>query len=380
MPLRSGRSCLGRVTLRHVSARLSASSVMVGLLAVLLTLAVIGPNACLSYRAIVERQVRIDHPFDVAARHTELTGVPYEEGVAVLEEYAAIEAQCYYTRYDCSEKTESGYARMSYVRESDFRALCALLGYEPPALNGGRLFCTDDSDTGEFIFTPAAGGEEGVVGELTCPQNMLSNQLVIDEWTVLPDAQIAQLDPEDKDLNAPWFAVKLKDEKYDARGMVEELAEHGIRYTVREYERLDEIGEIGLILLGDLFVTGVFILLAVAVLALKSLSLIAEDKPRYRVLWRLGASEGRMQRSLFAQLAFFFLAPFAVALLINLPLTAALQLMGEESVVPLTSLQLYGQLAAISALVFAVFAVYLVAAFFVSWQDIRRNIRGDGRL
>ena len=67
-------------------------------------------------------------------------------------------------------------------------------------------------------------------------------------------------------------------------------------------------------------------------------------------------------------------------LLINLPLTAALQLMGEESVVPLTPLQLYGQLAAISALVFAVFAVYLVAAFFVSWQDIRRNIRGDGRL
>ena len=37
-------------------------------------------------------------------------------------------------------------------------------------------------------------------------------------------------------------------------------------------------------------------------------------------------------------------------------------------------------ISALSALVFAVFAVYLVAAFFVSWQDIRRNIRGDGRL
>lgn len=379
------RSCcrskgLGRVTLRHISARLSTSSVMIGLLAILLAVAIVGPNVFLTMASDIDAQMAWFYRYDISDNGGEESS--YEEGLQVIEKYAAIEDYCLYDLYNVPDEAEDGWvtATKYIVAESDFAHLCAMLGYEPPALNGGRLFCTDDSDTGEFIFTPAAGGEEGVVGELTCPQNMLSNQLVIDEWTVLPDAQIAQLDPEDKDLNAPWFAVKLKDEKYDARGMVEELAEHGIRYTVREYERLDEIGEIGLILLGDLFVTGVFILLAVAVLALKSLSLIAEDKPRYRVLWRLGASEGRMQRSLFAQLAFFFLAPFVVALLINLPLTAALQLMGEESVVPLTSLQLYGQLAAISALVFAVFAVYLVAAFFVSWQDIRRNIRGDGRL
>ena len=174
--------------------------------------------------------------------------------------------------------------------------------------------------------------------------------------------------------------MTLEQERYDARAMFEELTEIGIRYNVREYERLDRIGEIGLFILGDLFVTGVFILLSVAVLALKALSLVAEDKPRYRILWRLGASEGRMQRSLFAQLAFFFLAPFAVALLINLPLTAALQWLGESSVVPLTQMQLFGQLAVISSLVFAVFALYLIAAFFVSWQDIRRNIRSEGRL
>ena len=62
------------------------------------------------------------------------------------------------------------------------------------------------------------------------------------------------------------------------------------------------------------------------------------------------------------------------------PLTAALQWLGESSVVPLTQMQLFGQLAVISSLVFAVFALYLIAAFFVSWQDIRRNIRGEGRL
>ena len=381
---------LGRVTLRHVSARLSASSVMVGLLAVLLTLAVIGPNACLSYRAIVERQVRIDHPFDVAARHTELTGVPYEEGVAVLEEYAAIEAQCYYTRYDCSEKTESGYARMSYVRESDFRALCALLGYALPDLGGGLLRCEDAyllygrPDVGQFSFAAGEGQGEGYVGTLVCPPNMLSLGTVCEEWTVVPDVRLEEvLSGWEFVYSNACFAAKLGQERYDALAADEallDLTRHVVSFELREAVRLEELGTCGLFFLAAIFLSVVFFLLSAALLALKSLSLVAEDKPRYRILWRLGASEGRMQRSLFAQLAFFFLAPFAVALLINLPLTAALQWLGESSVVPLTQMQLFGQLAVISSLVFAVFAVYLIAAFFVSWQDIRRNIRSEGRL
>ena len=384
------RSCtrskgLGRVTLRHISARLSMSSVMIGLLAILLAVAIVGPNVFLTMALGIDAQTALYYRYDVIANDAAYTGVPYEEGIRVIEKYAEVEDSCAYTLYPAPGVTdEEGRPRSAYyIAESDFAHLCAMLGYELPALSGGSLSCKGTSDAGEFLFTPAVGGEAGV-GELICPSNMLSTGFVIDYWTVLPDEQIAQLDPAVRDHGETQLAVTLAQEKFDARAMFEELfaltGGDARFYTVREYERLDEIGSIGLILLGDLFVTGVFILLAVAVLALKALSLIAEDKPRYRVLWRLGASEGRMQRSLFAQLAFFFLAPFAVALLINLPLTAALQLMGENSVVPFAPLQLCGQLAAISALVFAVFAVYLVAAFLVSWQDIRRNIRGEERL
>ena len=123
----------------------------------------------------------------------------------------------------------------------------------------------------------------------------------------------------------------------------------------------------------------VFFLLSAALLALKALSLVAEDKPRYRILWRLGASEGRMQRSLFAQLAFFFLAPFAVALVMNVPLLAFLSVVWEGNAV-VSPVQAVGTAAAFSAAMLAVLFVYLMAAFFVSWQDIRRNIRGEGRL
>ena len=380
---------LGRVTLRHVSARLSASSVMVGLLAVLLTLAVIGPNACLSYRAIVERQVRIDHPFDVAARHTELTGVPYEEGVAVLEEYAAIEAQCYYTRYDCSEKTESGYARMSYVRESDFRALCALLGYALPDLGGGLLRCEDAyllygrPDVGQFSFAAGEGQGEGYVGTLVCPPNMLSLGTVCEEWTVVPDARLEEvLSGWEFVYSNACFAAKLGQERYDALAADEallDLTRHVVSFELREAVRLEELGTCGLFFLAAIFLSVVFFLLSAALLALKSLSLVAEDKPRYRILWRLGASEGRMQRSLFAQLSLFFLGPFAVALVMNVPLLAFFAALWEESAV-FSLGQAAGIAASLSAGMLGVLFLYLAASFSVSWQDIRRNIRGDGRL
>ena len=382
---------LGRVTLRHISARLGASSVMVGMLAILLAVAIVGPNVFMTMASDIEAQVNWSYRYDVIASGVERDGFSYEDGLQVIEKYADVEDYCIYTVYDVSgEQDEDGiWSSRYYITESDFSHLCAMLGYELPDLNGGRLFCTDESDTSElgtseFIYTPVAGGESGVIGKLVCPMHMLSSSTVISTWTVLPDEQIGALVAEDPGSSEDYFAVSLAQEKFDARAMFQELfaltGGYVHYYTVREYERLDRVGEIGLILLGDLFVTGVFILLSVAVLALKALSLVAEDKPRYRILWRLGASEGRMQRSLFAQLAFFFLAPFAVALLINLPLTAALQWLGESSVVPLTQMQLFGQLAVISSLVFAVFALYLIAAFFVSWQDIRRNIRSEGRL
>ena len=62
---------LGRVTLRHISARLGGSSLLIGLLSILLAISLIGPNVFLASRALEERQVQVDQAFDVVAVHTE---------------------------------------------------------------------------------------------------------------------------------------------------------------------------------------------------------------------------------------------------------------------------------------------------------------------
>ena len=63
----------------------------------------------------------------------------------------------------------------------------------------------------------------------------------------------------------------------------------------------------------------------------------------------------------------------------NVPLLAFLSVVWEGNAV-FSLGQAVGTAAAFSAAMLGVLFVYLIAAFFVSWQDIRRNIRGEGRL
>ena len=379
---------LGRVTLRHISARLGGSSLLIGLLSILLAISLIGPNVFLASRALEERQVQVDQAFDVVAVHTEYTGVPYEEGVAVLEEYAAIEAQCYYTRYDCSEKTESGYAWMSYVRESDFRALCALLGYALPDL-GGPLRCEDAyyvygiPAVGEFEYREGEGLSEGCVGTLVCPPNMISVGTYVESWVVVPDGQLQDyLSEWESVYTAACFAAQLGSERYDAlaaQDALNALTDSLVSFRLREARRLEALVDFGLFFLAALFLFAVCLLLSAAMLALKSLTLVAEDKPRYRILWRLGAADAAMRRSLFVQLAVFFLAPLAVALLMNVPLLACFFALWQD--LALFSFgQAVGTAAAVSAFLLAVLALYLAATCAIAWKDIRASIRSENRL
>ncbi len=379
---------LGRVTLRHISARLGGSSLLIGLLSILLTVALVGPNVFLACRTLSERQVQVEQAFDVVAAHTEYTGVPYEEGVALLERYADVAASRAYARYDCFSPAEGGSGHEICVAESDFRALCALLGYALPDL-GGLLRCEDAyyvygiPAVGTFEYKEGEGLSEGYVGTLVCPPNMISVGTYVESWVVVPDGRL-------QDYLSGWgsvyaeacFAAQLAGERYDAlaaQDALNALTGNLVSFRLREAARLETLVDFGLFFLAALFLFAVCLLLSAAMLALKSLTLVAEDKPRYRILWRLGAADAAMRRSLFVQLAVFFLAPLAVALLMNVPLLACFFALWQD--LALFSFgQAVGTAAAVSAFLLAVLALYLAATCAVAWKDIRTSIRSENRL
>ena len=62
-------------------------------------------------------------------------------------------------------------------------------------------------------------------------------------------------------------------------------------FMVKEYNRMQNNSTSAILVIGAIYVAVVFVFLAMAVLALKTLAGISEDKRKYEILFRLGAGE-----------------------------------------------------------------------------------------
>ena len=379
------RSCCssrgaGRFTVRQLSGKLTSNGLMMGTLSLLLAVAIVGPNIFLSMTGTMNEQLDSEYTYDITASNiVDIYGSQMDkvdDVLELIEAYADIES---YVAYSCY--FDGGYNNELFlvVLESDFIKLCALWGYSPPDF-GGKLVRCALSEDGGFSFTPSS--ESGYAGTMYIPDDLFVSGNSPDEFTVAPDEWAEQLT-----LSYEILAVNLVSNDYDARALYAELmlfatgSTDGNNYffNLREWHRLYDISQIGLFLLGDLYISAVFVLLSVALLALKVLSMITEDRPRYRALWRLGASEGTMARSLFVQMLVLFFLPFFAPLLLNIPLYVAVNTLAKISAMPIATASLPGQLLGLSGAVLAVFAVYFLASFLVAWRDVKYNIRVEVR-
>lgn len=379
------RSCCssrgaGRFTVRQLSGKLTSNGLMMGTLSLLLAVAIVGPNIFLSMTGTMNEQLDSEYTYDITASNiVDIYGSQMDkvdDVLELIEEYADIES---YVAYSCYYADGYDNELFLVVSESDFIKLCALWGYSPPDF-GGKLVRCALSEDGGFSFTPSS--ESGYAGTMYIPDDLFVSGNSPDEFTVAPDEWAEQLT-----LSYEILAVNLVSNDYDARALLDELmlfatgSTDGNNYffDLREWHRLYDISQIGLFLLGDLYISAVFVLLSVALLALKVLSMITEDRPRYRALWRLGASEGTMARSLFVQMLVLFFLPFFAPLLLNIPLYVAVNTLAEISSMPIATASLPGQLLGLSGAVLAVFAVYFLASFLVAWRDVKSNIRVEVR-
>ena len=125
-------------------------------------------------------------------------------------------------------------------------------------------------------------------------------------------------------------AYSLADKKFNGYALMEALsyiAENPFGgnsrkccdYSIQEFDRITENSTSAFFVVGALFIAAVFLLMALAILALKILSNLAEDKCRYKVLYHLGAGEQEQSSALFWQTFSFFILPFVFAALMSVP-------------------------------------------------------------
>lgn len=324
-------------TLRQLSGKLSANAVMAGALAFLLAFAVIGANVSFVQKVSNEASLKKNYPFDIGAELDagEEPAVPFEEAEEIISKYAEIEKRIYYSTYTSENSylhsftrwSGEGYASLydSFITESDFNRLYGELGLSPIELSGGFKILSNDTRIDGFDFSAAV---LEFSGERLFYKGMETDYPVLGYYyflTVIPDDVAASLKP-----YCSGAVYTLKEGKFDARGLREALsyeytvpdgqyAYERCDYQIKEYARMTLNANSAVFIVSALYIAVVFVFMAMAILALKTLSGISDDKKRYDVLYRLGADKWEQSRTLFRQTFSFFFLPFALPMLLSVP-------------------------------------------------------------
>lgn len=389
--------------LRQLSGSLSSNAMMHGSLAFLLTFAVIWVNLSFVLKGSQEEMLYHTYPYDATycenrffeGREAAENTIPLAECERRIEKYRAIRAKIPYQLYttdrrDLYEHTcwsgDVGYAALVdlFMPQKDFNALIEPLGYERVELDDEYLIVSIDGRVGMADWSGVTFAEAGKTYRFRGYTEEYPVFCRTYFFAVVPDEAVLSMRKAMLSV-----AYDLEDGTYDAMSLKEELSYqdvtgHGERreirtrsdFFLREYGRQIENQTSAVIVAGALFIAAVFLLMALAILALKMLSDLAEDKRRYEVLFRLGADERQQSRTLFGQTFFFFILPFGAAMLMSIPtcligleIVNALHMEGMAKIVPVTS-------AVTAAAMMGLYLMYYGAAYLVAKRAVVRTESG----
>ena len=371
--------------LRQLSGSLSANSVMFGCLALLMSLAVVGTNFSFIQKASQEEFLNAAFPYDImyySNKYYREGEIPLEEAEGLIEEYAGIEQRIPWRIYETGKL--DFYSRTEWYEEwmapndsfmslSDFNALMAPLGTEPIQLDGQYMIVCNNPKAALADWTDMVWEQGGKAYTFHSCRSDYPKVTYLYFYVVVPDEAVEALECVEESV-----AYVTRRHRFDGMGLQQALTrlilpdegdgadERKIEFEIREYARQEENNVSAVLVVGALFASAVFLLLAMAILALKTLSGLGEDRQRYGILFRLGMGEREQARVLFWQTSVFFLLPFLLPMAMSVPVAAfgthlmRLENMGTcAEMVPLIA----GIVAAVMALLYLLYytAAYLIA-------------------
>lgn len=388
------------VVLRGLSGKMTVNSLLIGALATLLVFAIAMSNVAFGEKIFSDYSVRKDCPYDVMAMLdcAEEPGISMEEGEQIIWKYSPITSRVDYQLYSAGEATLCssipGYDIMGWTDKfmplSQFNALLTGCGYEPVALENEYLMFT----TVQRIFDADFSGKTVTLNGKT--YSWAGNSSAFPEFArrawfyfVVPDGAVAGMPVSDV-----CAAYTLENHRPDSQAMLAELTydretedgtEERCDFAIREEYRLWKNANAGTLIIGTLYVATVFVCMALAILSIKTLSTLDEERRLFAILYRLGADE-RMQKSvLLRQTGAFFLMPFAFPLLMTIPIGVIFGQVYSFWEIPGLGPRQAMETALIIALVIAgIYALYFAITYRIAcshvlccgWPDCVREERG----
>lgn len=320
------------VVLRGLSAKITVNSLMIGMLATLLTFAIVMSNVAFGEKIYSDYSVKKDCPYDVIALLGDGQGTAMEEVEQIVERCSPIVSRIDFSLNSLGETTLCsaviGYDLMGwtdkYMALSQFNALLEGCGYEPIRLEDEYLLVTLVKGICETDFSDrkVTLNEKTYswAGSSDSYPEFVRSELV---YFVVPDEAL-----EGMPVTDICAACTLENSRIDAAGLVGDLerlsnpdgGQEKNYFSVQEYYRLYKNATAGTLIIGTLYVSTVFVCMALAILSIKTLSTLDDERKRFAVLYRLGADEKAQKSALIKQIGAFFLMPFGLPFFTTLPL------------------------------------------------------------
>lgn len=321
------------VVLRGLSEKITVNALLLGALATLLVFAVCMCNVAFGDKIFTGYSVKKDCPYDVMAMFdlSEEHGISMEEGRAIVERYSPITRQTDYRLYSMEDDALSRHIR-SYGKDltdkfmplTQFNALLTDCGYDPISL-GQEVLLVKLSEEIDWVDS----SEQSItLNGITypCTRSATNYPEFTKEWFyfVIPDEALTGMPVSDI-----ITGYTLKNPRIQAQALVDDLTfyrqtEDGLReardFRVQEYYRLYLNANTGTLIIGTLYVSTVFVCMALAILSIKTLSTLDDQRKRYAILYRLGADASMQKAALFKEIGAFFLLPYTLPLLMTVPL------------------------------------------------------------
>lgn len=374
-------------TLRQLSGSLGKNSVLLGILAFLLTFTLIGSNFSFLQKAASEESLNKNYPYDILYHKDLLSDNEYdsvspETAEQIIKEYINIENKLNFNFYTSEKNDFINFTDRKeqndtdvFISESDFNKLITPLGYKSISLENEYLIVSNYTKINklnwkDFVF------EWNDSLYKNRPDNTVYPQFgYIYFYAVVPDDAIS-----DMTKKYDYVAYDLAEGKYDAVALKEKLSYKipngdGFYYErcdflLKEYSRISGNSFNAIIIIGALFIAAVFMLMVMAILALKTLSSISDDKKGYDILSRLGADRSVLVKTLFKQTFSFFILPFILSILMSIPvgiigahLYSLVNMTALIGTIPIISL-------AVAGIMILVYLLYFTATFMIAKKSV----------
>lgn len=322
--------------LRQLSASLNANALLLGLLAFLISFAIIATNTGFLYKAVEEENIAKRYPFDIMGNDSidQPSPISKNQAVQAIEKETTIK-RSFETPVFTSGKSdflkqtvwydEELTDRDVYVRESDFNQLLHALGEKQISLKNEYAIYSDSPLIQNAHFqkqTIKANGKNYTFQQAnsTLPLFIWAYFIIVVPDDVIVEMKQVQTAYAWDVENTTFDATKLN----AALSYEEKNGDYAIQrsdYRIQQYELMHSMTFSAILIVGALYIGLVFILLAMAILTLKTLSAIHADEKRYAILQHIGVSKTVRTTTLAKQIFAFFAFPVAIPLVLVIPIT-----------------------------------------------------------